>query len=102
MNSEILKQLDGYDNVINEREVLKRYGYDYRLDRGFVRKYLERLHPRYITTKIIDIIEETPSTKTLRLDSVEKYLPPFQAGQYISVNVDIDGIITSRPYSISS
>ena len=102
MNSEILKQLDGYDNVINEREVLKRYGYDYRLDRGFVRKYLERLHPRYITTKIIDIIEETPSTKTLRLDSVEKYLPPFQAGQYISVNVDIDGIRTSRPYSISS
>jgi hypothetical protein len=67
MNSEILKQLDGYDNVINEREVLKRYGYDYRLDRGFVKKYLERLHPRHITTKIIDIIEKTPSTKTLRL-----------------------------------
>ncbi|MDH7553185.1 MAG: iron-sulfur cluster-binding domain-containing protein [Spirochaetota bacterium] len=102
MDSQILKQLEGYDRVITDIDVLKRYGYDYRLERGLVKKYVERLHPQIIDVKVIDIIEETKSTKTLRLASKQKYLPPFQAGQYISVIVEINGIRTSRPYSISS
>lgn len=102
MDSQILKQLEGYENVVTDIEVLKRYGYDYRLDRGLAKKYVERLHPQIIDVKVIDVIEETQSTKTLRLASKQKYLPPFQAGQYISVIVEVDGVRTSRPYSISS
>lgn len=102
MDSQILKQLEGYDTVISDIEVLKRYGYDYRLDRGLAKKYVERLHPNVIDVKVIDIIDETITTKTLRLASKQKYLPPFQAGQYIAVIVEVNGIRTSRPYSISS
>ena len=102
MDSQILKQLEGYNTVINDIEVLKRYGYDYRLDRGLAKKYVERLHPNIIDVKVIDVIDETKTTKTLRLASKQKYLPPFQAGQYISVIVEVNGIRTSRPYSISS
>jgi ferredoxin-NADP reductase len=29
-------------------------------------------------------------------------LPPFRPGQYVNLFVDVDGILTSRPYSISS
>lgn len=102
MDSQILKQLEGYEKVVTDIEVLKRYGYDYRLDRGLAKKYVERLHPQVIDVKVIDVIEETQSTKTLRLASKHKYLPPFQAGQYVSVIVEVDGVRTSRPYSISS
>ncbi len=102
MDSTILKQLEGYQSVVNDIEVLQRYGYNYRLDRGLVKQYVEQLHPHSLDVKVIDIIDETPSTKTVRLSSRKKYLPPFQAGQYISVTVSIDGIRTTRPYSISS
>ena len=30
------------------------------------------------------------------------WLPPFQAGQYVNLFVDVGGIRTSRPYSIAS
>ncbi len=102
MDSQILRQLEGYEKVTTDIEVLKRYGYDYRLERGLAKKYVERFHPHAIDVKVTDIINETNSTKTLRLASKQKYMPPFQAGQYISVIVEVDGIRTSRPYSISS
>jgi ferredoxin-NADP reductase len=51
---------------------------------------------------VSDIIEETPTTKTFRLVSKDNYLPPFMAGQYIALYLEIAGIRTSRPYSISS
>ncbi|MCX8123558.1 MAG: iron-sulfur cluster-binding domain-containing protein [Spirochaetes bacterium] len=102
MDKQILQQLEGYEKVITDIEVLKRYGYDYRLDRGLVKKFVDRLHPQIIDVKVIDVIDETKSTKTLRLASKQKYLPPFQAGQYISVIVEVGGIRTTRPYSISS
>lgn len=102
MNNEILKKLEGYDSVVNDIEVLNRYGYNYRLDKGLVQKYIDRLHPQSIHAKVIDIIDETHDTKTIRLASKNKYLPPFQAGQYISVVAEVNGIRTSRPYSISS
>lgn len=40
--------------------------------------------------------------KLLDLYQKNGYLPPFEAGQYINIFVEIDGVRTSRPYSISS
>jgi ferredoxin-NADP reductase len=51
---------------------------------------------------VADIITETDSAKTLRLVAEEGRLPPFQAGQYICLFLEVDGIRTARPYSISS
>jgi prolycopene isomerase len=66
------------------------------------KKTVAKLHPDRVSLKVKDVIEETQSTKTLRMVSVEGTLPYFRAGQYINLFVNIDGILTSRPYSISS
>jgi len=99
---EYRKDLEGYDAIVKEMEIYRKYGIDYRLDKGAVAATVARLHPRKLTLKVSEIHQETPTTITLRLVSVEGCLPPFQAGQYISLAVEIDGIRTSRPYSLSS
>ena len=66
------------------------------------KKTMAKLHPDRISLKVKEIIKETPSTKTLRLVPVDGALPYFRAGQYINLFVNIDGVLTSRPYSISS
>jgi ferredoxin-NADP reductase len=52
--------------------------------------------------RVTDIFDETVSTKTFRLVSEDPPLPPFQAGQYIALAVEVEGVRTSRPYSIGS
>ena len=63
---------------------------------------VSRMHTVHIPLKVEKIIQETPTTKTLRLVSPEGRLPAFRAGQYINLFVEIDGILTSRPYTLSS
>ena len=63
---------------------------------------ISKLHPDRISLKVEEIIEETATTKTLRMVPVAGTLPYFRAGQYVNLFVNIDGVLTSRPYSISS
>jgi ferredoxin-NADP reductase len=65
-------------------------------------KVMTKLHPDRITLKVKEIIEETASTKTLRMVSADGPLPYFRAGQYVNLFMNIDNVLTSRPYSISS
>jgi ferredoxin-NADP reductase len=51
---------------------------------------------------VSEVIDETPSSKTFRLKRLDGEIPPFRAGQYINLFVDVDGVLTSRPYSIAS
>jgi phytoene dehydrogenase-like protein/ferredoxin-NADP reductase len=60
------------------------------------------LHPRRLSLKVSEIVEETESAKTLRLSPAGGDLPWFRAGQYINIFVEAGGVKTSRPYSISS
>ncbi|HZK44498.1 MAG TPA: 2Fe-2S iron-sulfur cluster-binding protein [Syntrophomonadaceae bacterium] len=92
----------GYTEVLKEIEVCRKYGHDYRLDKGIWDKYIDYIHPAKLDLKVTEIINETSKAKTLRFVSADSYLPPFQAGQYINLFVDINGVRTSRPYSISS
>lgn len=69
---------------------------------SLAKKAVTRSHPDRISLKVKDIIRETPSTKTLRMEAADRTLPHFRAGQYINLLVNIDGVLTSRPYSISS
>ncbi|MGD9099229.1 MAG: FAD-binding oxidoreductase [Anaerolineae bacterium] len=79
-------------------------GVDYTQDkfRGVVRRVVSRLHPERMRLRVAEIVQETPTTKTLRCRRVDGPLPPFRPGQYVSVFVDVDGVLTSRPYSIAS
>lgn len=61
-----------------------------------------RLHPKHLSLIVNEIIDTKKGAKILRLISSDGYLPPFQAGQYINVVLDINGARTTRPYSLSS
>jgi len=90
--------------VSQQRKALRqpRQGTDYTADRDTVQRVVERLHPRRMRLRVADIVQETPTTKTFRLERVDGPLPPFRPGQYVNLFVDVDGVLTSRPYSISS
>ncbi len=102
MKPEALKTLDGYERIAREIEITRKYGSDFAAERGEAAQIIGRLHPRTICLRVSEIIEETSSTKTIRLVSEDGYLPPFQAGQYITLFLEIGKVRTSRPYSISS
>ena len=102
MKKELIQGFDGYNEIINEIQVFRKYGIDYTLDKGSVEECIRRLHPVRMRLQVSDIIDETESAGTLRLVSKDQDLPPFQAGQYISLSIETGGILTSRPYSISS
>lgn len=100
--NEIKTSFVGYEEIKKEIEVCQKYGKDYRSERGLKRAVINRLHPSKLELTVSEIIVENDNTKTLRLASNGRILPPFLAGQYLSVTVQIDGVRTSRPYSISS
>jgi len=102
MRPDILTRIEGYDRIVRERELCRKYGTDFSVERGAVEEYVRRLHPERLCLTVADVIAETPSAKTFRLVSPDGPLPPFQAGQYISVSCDIGGVRTGRPYSLSS
>ena len=102
MIKDIIGQFDRYDEIMKEIEVSRKYGIDYSNEDASPEQYINLLHPSRIKYKVLDIIEETSTAKTLRLVSQDNYLPPFQAGQYIALYLEIDKVRTSRPYSISS
>ena len=66
----------------------------------------QKLHPKKQYLVISEIKEETKSTKTFKLvpdlDSPTKQLAYFRAGQYLSLKVQVNDILVTRPYSISS
>ena len=95
-----------YVRVSRKRKSLRQpgQGVDYTDERfaGYVKSIIAPYHPKEMELKVVDIIEETPSTKTFRLERVDGSLPPFRPGHYVNLFVDVDGFLTSRPYSISS
>ena len=102
MRKGIWQEFDGYNEIVEEIELSFKAGKERSFDRLLADQYLCQLHPRELKLRVVDVIQETPSTKTLRLAPLDDRLPPFLAGQYIPLFVEIDGIRTSRPYSISS
>ena len=102
MKKGIWEDFDGYDGINEEIKASRITAGKRSFELDFADQYIKRLHPDRLTLKVADIIQETPSTKTLRLVSTGNDLPPFQAGQYLSLFIEVEGIRTSRPYSISS
>ena len=60
-------------------------------------------HPGAIELMVQDIYPVSPTAKTVRFVRADgKKLPPFYAGQFISLAFVLDGHVLCRPYSISS
>ena len=102
MRKGIWQEFDGYQDIVEEIKVSRKLGGTIAPAMISAEDYIRQLHPERLELCVNGIIEETPSTKTLRLVSKDNYLPPFLAGQYIALYLEVDGIRTSRPYSISS
>ena len=102
MKKAVFEDFDGYDDIVQEIEYSRKFGVDYTKERSMPERFINRLHPPRLSLRLGDIIDETASAKTFRLVPEEGDLPPFLAGQYISLSVEAGGILTSRPYSISS
>lgn len=62
----------------------------------------EALHRKELNLVVNAVIDTGKNAKIIRFVSEDGYLPPFEAGQYINLFTVIDGVRTSRPYSISS
>jgi len=64
----------------------------------------DRIHPKRQYLRVSDIEQISPDTKSFRLVSAKPNQPlaPFRAGQYITLIVDINGVRTSRPFSLVS
>ena len=97
MKRGIWEEFDGYKEIIGEVEATRKYRENIVPVKYETAPYVERLHPAKLDLRIVDIIEESPSTKTLRLVSGDHYLPPFMAGQYITLYPTIGNIRTGRP-----
>ncbi|MEW6553925.1 MAG: FAD-dependent oxidoreductase [Actinomycetota bacterium] len=67
-----------------------------------VERALAGLHPDRVQLQVAEVIEDTASTKTLRMQAAEGVLPHFRAGQYVNLFCEVGGFLTSRPYSIAS
>lgn len=60
-------------------------------------------HPGTIDLVVTEVRPTGKTAKTVRLARPNgKKLPPFYAGQYLSLDLTVDGHVVSRPYSISS
>jgi ferredoxin-NADP reductase len=90
--------------VSQRRKALRQpgQGIDYTEDKDTVQRVVSRIHPRRMRLRVTEIIQETPTAKTFRFERTDGPLPPFRPGQYVNVFVDVDGVLTSRPYSIAS
>ena len=102
MKSGSLQEFDGYQEIVQNIEMSRKFGLDFTPLRDSPDPYIQRLHPAGLRLRVSDILEETASAKTLRLVSADGHLPPFQAGQYVALFLEIANVRTSRPYSISS
>ena len=93
----LLKKLAGFSEPRGESWDYT--GTEFRLQRA---RLLERLHPDRMRLRVEKIVVETLSTMTLRMSRVDGPLPVFRPGQYVNLFVEIRGVRTARPFSISS
>ena len=95
-----------YRRVAKNRKALRESGQgtDYTDERfkDAVKRVVSRLHPKRMSLRVVEILPQTATAKTFSFERMDGPLPPFRAGQYVNVMADIEGVRTSRPYSISS
>lgn len=71
-----------------------------------VERYLEQLNPMWsrsaVRARVVHVRHETADCATLTLRPNRHWAGAFQAGQYLRVELEVDGIRRRRCYSISS
>jgi len=98
-----LNAIVGYQEALAQKEMLEKTGNDFKTLGQEVANTAVQLHPKRIGLTVTAVLVDTASTSTLRLKRTNgEPLPPFCAGQYVNLFVNINGVHTARPYAISS
>ena len=97
----LIGTMENGTEILDEIQYARKSGKDILIQKEAVKTCLAKLHPGKLELEVSDIYPAAQDAKVFRFVSKNGYLPPFEAGQYINVFVEIDGVCTSRPYSIS-
>lgn len=88
--------------VMNELAMAKISGQDIETRRNQVQRKLREYHPSQLTLRVLEKEPLDPLATRIRLTPTDGPFPVFEAGQYINVFAEIQGVRTSRPYSIAT
>ncbi len=89
------------EEILENIRVMRNVSLD-KITQDDVAKPSQAIHKKELELVVSNVIETGKNAKIIRLSSKDGYLPPFEAGQYVNIFTTIDGVRTSRPYSISS
>ena len=98
-----LRDIQGASRVTEARRKLIATASPENLYQDHIRDLARELHPASTRVQVTRVEDVSPSARRFTLEPVDgDILPPFQAGQYLSLDLRVARTLTSRPYSISS
>lgn len=99
---DLTRSVDNLGAQISRRKEGRGTDFEARVAKEQLRRTVEGIHPARMELEVVEVIQETATTRTFRMRRTDGDLPPFRAGQYVSLAVELQGVRTSRPYSIAS
>ena len=98
-----LKDVLGANRVTNARRKLIDSGSPDNIYKDHIKEVANELHPKVTHVVVTKVEDVSPTARRFTFEATEgDKLPPFQAGQYCSLDLKIGDTLTTRPYSISS
>ncbi|MBP3868269.1 MAG: iron-sulfur cluster-binding domain-containing protein [Solobacterium sp.] len=98
-----LKDVLGANRVTNARRKLIESGSPENIYKDHIKEVANELHPKVTHVVVTKVEDVSPTARRFTFEATEgDKLPPFQAGQYCSLDLKIGDTLTTRPYSISS
>lgn len=98
----LLSTLENGKEILNRIDVLKKVSNDKLSLDNNINKIINNIHQEKLNLVVNEIIDTNKNAKIFRFTAKNGNLPIFEAGQYLNIFTEIDGVRTSRPYSISS
>ncbi|WP_308558033.1 FAD-binding oxidoreductase [uncultured Lactobacillus sp.] len=100
--AEILSGIPQYEETIQDQKAKNKFGVSHAGEVAEWKRAVKRIHPGRMTMKIVEKHLVTEGECGIRLTRVDGEMPPFEAGQYITVHVPIDGQDLHQHYNIVS
>ena len=97
------KDVTGASRVTKARRKLIESGSSANTYSDHIREIAQKVHPKVTHVRVTKVEEVSPTARKFTFVADEgDVLPPFQAGQYCSLDLQIGDTVTTRPYSICS
>ena len=98
-----LRDVQGAARVTEARRELIANASPENLYHDHIRELTQELHPAATHVQVTKVEDVSPTARRLTFEPLDgDVLPPFQAGQYVSLDLRVVRTLTSRPYSIRS